>query len=279
MVDAQSRTEHTLQSACHLYGEGYLGQEIEHLTALFNGFLNEMDVYLGLAARRDAMQQHHILAHKLHSNLVHGVLLCLTQRLDVLGRVFSPTPYASHLTMIHLKKAARRELAQYGIGGVGGILQFVASHLLYVLRRRFAVNLVPVRQYKILAEGLLLLQRTGQCGHGDVQRMLCAQIGWQRDAANCLRTIAVFGLQSGWKSRLEHVAKRTHIICGNPLPQPELAFGQDGTVVNHLKNVARVKLGFVVMRANSHGCVRLGASEGHDNTHAHAHLWRKRVGY
>ena len=62
--------------------------------------------------------------------------------------------------MIHLKKATRRELAQYGIGGIGGILQFVASHLLYVLRRRFAVNLVPVRQLKILAEGLLLLQRT-----------------------------------------------------------------------------------------------------------------------
>ena len=225
------------------------------------------------------MQQHHILAHKLHSNLVHGVLLCLTKRLDVLGRVFSPTPYASHLTMIHLKKAARRELAQYGIGGVGGILQFVASHLLYVLRRRFAVNLIPVRQFKILAEGLLLLQRTGQCGHGDVQRMLCAQIGWQRDAANCLRTIAVFGLQSGWQRCLEHVAKRTHIICGNPLPQPELAFGQHGTVVYHLYYVARVKLGFVIMCTNSHGCVRLGASEGHDNTHAHAHLWRKRVGY
>ena len=181
--------------------------------------------------------------------------------------------------MIHLKKAARRELAQYGIGGVGGILQFVASHLLYVLRRRFAVNLIPVRQFKILAEGLLLLQRTGQCGHGDVQRMLCAQIGWQRDAANCLRTIAVFGLQSGWQRCLEHVAKRTHIICGNPLPQPELAFGQHGTIVYHLKNVARVKLGFVIMCTNSHGCVRLGASEGHDNTHAHAHLWRKRVGY
>ena len=86
--------------------------------------------------------------------------MCLAKRLDVLGRVFSPTPYASHLTMIHLKKAARRELAQYGIGGVGSILQFVASHLLYVPRRRFAVNLVPVRQLKILAEGLLLLQRT-----------------------------------------------------------------------------------------------------------------------
>ena len=160
MVDAQSRTEHTLQSACHLYGEGYLGQEIEHLATLFDGFLNEMDIYFGLAARRDAVQQHHILAHKLNANLVHGVLLCLAKRLDVLGRVFSPTPYASHLTMIHLKKAARRELAQYGIGGVGSILQFVASHLLYVPRRRFAVNLVPVRQLKILAEGLLLLQRT-----------------------------------------------------------------------------------------------------------------------
>ena len=109
--------------------------------------------------------------------------------------------------------------------------------------------------------------------------MLCAQIGWQRDAANCLRTIAVFGLQSGWKSRLEHVAKRTHIICGNPLPQPELAFGQHGTVVDHLNNVARVKLWFVAMGTHSHGCIRLGASEGHDNTHAHAHLWRKRVWY
>ena len=219
MVDAQSRTEHTLQSACHLYGEGYLRQQIEHLSALFDGFLNEMDVYFGLAARRDTMQQHHILAHKLHSNLVHCVLLCLAKRLDVLGRVFSPTPYAFHFTMINFQKAARRELAQYGIGGISGILQFVASHFLYVLRWRFTVNLVPVRQLKILAEGLLLLQRTCQCGHGDVQRMLCAQIGWQRDAANCFRSVAVFSLQSGWKSRLEHVAKRTHIICGNPLPQ------------------------------------------------------------
>ena len=160
MVDAQSRAKHTLQSACHLHGEGYLGQEIEHLTALFYGFLDEMNVYFGLAARRDTMQQHHILAHKLHSNLVHCVLLCLAQRLDVLGRVLSPTPYASHFTMINLKKAARRELAQYRIGGIGSILQFVASHLLYVLGRCLAVNLVPVRQLKILAEGLLLLQRT-----------------------------------------------------------------------------------------------------------------------
>ena len=194
MIDAQSRTEHTLQAACHLHREGYFGQQIEHLAALVDGFLNEMDVYFGLAARRDTMQQHHILAHKLHSNLVHGVLLCLAKRLDVLGRVFSPTPYASHFTMIHLKKTSRRELAQYGIGGVGGILQFVASHFLYMFGRRLAVNLVPVRQLKILAEGLLLLQRMGQCGHGDVQRMLCAQIGWQRHAAHCLRTVAVFSL-------------------------------------------------------------------------------------
>ena len=85
MVDAQSRTEHTLQSACHLHGEGYLGQKIEHLATLVDGSLNKMDVYLGLAARRDSMQQHHILAHKLNANLVHGVLLCLAQRLDVLG--------------------------------------------------------------------------------------------------------------------------------------------------------------------------------------------------
>ena len=85
MVDAQSRTEHTLQSACHLYGEGYLGQEIEHLATLVDSFLNEMDVYFGLATRRDAVQQHHILAHKLNANLVHSVLLCLAQRLDILG--------------------------------------------------------------------------------------------------------------------------------------------------------------------------------------------------
>ena len=50
VIDAQSRSEHTLQSLRHLHRQGNFGQQIEHLLAFVQHSLDEMDVYLRLSA-------------------------------------------------------------------------------------------------------------------------------------------------------------------------------------------------------------------------------------
>ena len=57
MVDAQTVAEDSPQTVHHLHGQGYLGQQVEYLSVLLNLALYKMNVYLGLTAGGDAMEQ------------------------------------------------------------------------------------------------------------------------------------------------------------------------------------------------------------------------------
>ena len=55
MVDRQFVPEHPLQTGGKLCGESYFGNKVENLSALFQYRVDEMYVYLGLSARRNAV--------------------------------------------------------------------------------------------------------------------------------------------------------------------------------------------------------------------------------
>ena len=82
MIDAQTGAEHLPQPVHHLHGQGYLGQEIEHLLALTNHLMDEMDIDLGLARRSDSMEQRHRFLTEGIQNLAESLLLGLTQRTE-----------------------------------------------------------------------------------------------------------------------------------------------------------------------------------------------------
>ena len=110
MVYAEPAAEDSLQSLGHLHGEGYLGQEIEHLLALGDGLLNEMDIDLGLAAGGHAMEQHHVFLLPLRFYGVHGLSLCVVEYLHVFGMRLSGMVEPSHLAVIGFKKSVHDEL-------------------------------------------------------------------------------------------------------------------------------------------------------------------------
>ena len=83
VVDAQSVAKDTVQSLHDLDGEGNFRQEIEHLLVLIECLFDEMDIHLGLATGGNAVQEHHILLHHLHENLVVSILLGHGERLDL----------------------------------------------------------------------------------------------------------------------------------------------------------------------------------------------------
>ena len=75
-----------------------------------------------------------------------------------------------------------------------------------------------MRQFEVGDECLVLFQRALQDGERHVERLLRTQVGGQRDAAHRLRTIVLFGFQTGRERGLEYVANGRHVIGRNPLP-------------------------------------------------------------
>ena len=110
MVDAQAVAKHALQTLHQLYGQRYLGQQVEHLLLAVQGMLYQMDVYLSLAARRHAVQQRHLLFHHRHQNAVIGILLGQAQRLDEFRTVGPAVVQASHLHLVELQHLALLQL-------------------------------------------------------------------------------------------------------------------------------------------------------------------------
>ena len=115
MVDAEARAEHVVQAARHLHRQRYLGQQIEHLLALVDGFLYKVDVYLGLAARRYAVQQYYVLLVELAADAVLSSFLRRAERLNTLGVILAGGIQTAHFAMVKFEEVALNELAQYRI--------------------------------------------------------------------------------------------------------------------------------------------------------------------
>ena len=104
-----------MQAACHLHRQRYLGQQIEHLLAFVDGFLYKVDVYLGLAARRYAVQQHYVLLVELAADAVLSRFLRRAERLDALGVILTGGVQTANFAMVKFEEVALNELAQHRI--------------------------------------------------------------------------------------------------------------------------------------------------------------------
>ena len=85
MIDTHLVAEVALEPLHNLRGERNLGQQIEHPFAGAQCLVNQMDVYFGFTAARNAVKQNGLQSLKLLVNLVERLLLILVQLVDALN--------------------------------------------------------------------------------------------------------------------------------------------------------------------------------------------------
>ena len=117
MVYTKAVAEHTAQPFHHLHGERNLGKQVEHLAMLLYLALNQMDVYLGLSAGGDTVEQGDVFLQEREQNLVVGILLDGTERVQ-----------PSHFHLVGLKHATLHQLVQNGHCGGRMVDKLVATH-------------------------------------------------------------------------------------------------------------------------------------------------------
>ena len=106
MIYAYTTAKDSLQTLGHLYRKGYLRQKEQHLPTLVYCLLDKMDIYLGLPARRDAMQKDDILGHELHQDLIVCILLYDAQGINPLGMWLSAVVQSSYFLLVSMEYAS-----------------------------------------------------------------------------------------------------------------------------------------------------------------------------
>ena len=150
MVDAQPAAENPLQTFHHLNGEGYLGQEVEHLLLTVEGLLDEVDVDFRLTTRGNPVKQGDVLLEEGELYPVKGVLLWGAEGLDVLWMRVATVVQASHLLLIGLKEPTFHERCDRG-KGMALVQEFVARDV--VARILQILFLVDAGKRKKINEG------------------------------------------------------------------------------------------------------------------------------
>ena len=204
--------------------------------------LNEMDVDFGLAARRDTVQQGHVLLHEGKKNLVVSLLLSCIQLLDEFGMGLTTVVQAAHFQLVGLQKTALHQQVERGKGCPGVVHELLTGDLHDCGRQlgpfiSLKIEHIPSRQLEIGQKSLLLLGGSTQHVEGHME---CGLVTIGRGEANVglgARLIAILGFQSGWQGCLIDLTHRRHVVVGNPRPQAELILQQDGSIVQHLRNV------------------------------------------
>ena len=90
--------------------------------------LNQMDVYLGLSAGGDTVEQGDVFLQEREQNLVVGILLDGTERLDEFRMRLAAVVQPSHFHLVGLEHAALHQLVQDGHRGGRMVEKLVASH-------------------------------------------------------------------------------------------------------------------------------------------------------
>ena len=168
MVDTESVAKHLLKPLSYLYRQGDFRQEIEHLLVALQCLFDEMDVYLRLAARRYAAQQHHVLFQELEQYVVVCLLLCCRQSLHVVELRHSATVQTSHLLLVGHEHLLVQQLLHDSRCGMRFVYQFVFRHLHHRFVGAVAHNGVPVGECQICVECLELCQCSLQHAESDV---------------------------------------------------------------------------------------------------------------
>ena len=162
VVNAQQVAKHLLQAVHHLYGQRYLGQQIKHLLFLLESLTDEVDIHFGLAARRHAVKQHHILAEKLEENLIVSLLLGRTEWFGTLKMRFAAIVQASHLALVSNQELPVNKTFDGRRRAMAAVHQLVARNLDGLLTTHVTLDGVPMRERQIVNEGFLLAGGTRQ---------------------------------------------------------------------------------------------------------------------
>jgi hypothetical protein len=190
---------------------------------------------------------------------------------------------SSHLTVVALEEATLRELADDGRGASVHVHQFLACDVGLVPSSRRGwrgKGRIPVRELQVGQEGLLLARHLLQQVEGDVQGRLLTVLARQPHIGLGLGLVARLGLQTCGQRRLADIAQGSHVIGGDPLPQPQLLGQQHGSIVEHGQHGAHLVVGQlrrVVVQPHRHGGIGLALAEGHEHAHAHPTARRKFV--
>ena len=190
------------QARCRLHRERNLGQQVEHLLALAQRLVYEVNVDLCLSARCHAVQQHHVLAHHLHHNLVVGIFLCVVEAFYVLAVLLAAIVQSADLALVGVEQLAVEQRLEHRRRAVALVHELLLRYLHHRLRGRCAFNGVPMAQREIGYERLVLLQALAQHGERNVERLFRAIVLAQRHIRLLAWAVAILRLQSWWQRRL-----------------------------------------------------------------------------
>ena len=137
VIDAELGAEDALQALRDLRGEGYLGQEVEHLSALAELLGDEVHVDLRLAGGGDAVQQTDVAGGGVAAGdaaeggayLVEGALLRLAERTERHDGLRGGYPEPPHLLEVLLQHPALDEPVIDGHPCPAACQQFLPAHL------------------------------------------------------------------------------------------------------------------------------------------------------
>ena len=265
VVDAQAVAEDTFQPRHHLHGECDFGQQVKHLLAFADGFLYEVNVDFGLAARRHAVEKHHVLILELSPNVVVGLLLDVVERVGrVGGHAFHIEP--AHLLLVGGQRAPLYEQVQHGRRGVALVEQLLTGDFLYRLDGGGSLQTVPMAEAEEDREQMVLGCGAVELAIKHAQPLLGAKVGGKCHVLLRAWLVLVGLLESGGEGGHHHVAERRHVIVGYPLPDSQLVGQEQGTVVEQPLYLAALELRLRVVEANHDTHVELAAAQRHEHT-------------
>ena len=200
-----------------LGGQRDLGQHVQHVAARTQFFGDQPDVYLGLAAARHAVQQHDVLLGEQLADPLETTLLRRSQ----FGQAEPDRVafLADGLPTDGPEQALIRQSPQYGRRS----RQQTTRHEFRV------VEIGRAGPLQILGHRPVLPPGPRQRIESGMQIRLVADRRMQRDESLLRRRVAPVdrllnressGLEHRRHGRSHHQPERTHIIRGQPVPQP-----------------------------------------------------------
>ncbi|CDF21703.1 uncharacterized protein BN736_01468 [Prevotella sp. CAG:617] len=173
VVHAHLLAKHARHALHDLRGQGYFGQQVEHLLAAAQAALDELGVDFGLSARGDAVKQADVLLPEHVQNFVKSLLLRFAQRrLERLGQGLAPgqAPYLKGIRLQNTLAAQCRE----GRLAAGAVLHQVSlGHLGHQVRLLHGQGCRQSRKLQVGCQQGLLLGRPLQL----VERLVQAALG------------------------------------------------------------------------------------------------------
>ena len=142
VIDTKSVSKNPVKTFHNLHRKRNFWQEIKYLFMLIERLFDEVDIDLRLTAGSHSMQEHHILLHHLHQNLVVSILLGHRERFDQLKMRFARCIQTPYFYLVCKKKSLIYQTFDNGRGGMTLVHQFLLCYFFY--KRRNIRRLVSI---------------------------------------------------------------------------------------------------------------------------------------